>query len=525
MRRLAFVIGIWLGFATALGAQTSPQPVPRLIPFSGQVTDAAGEPATGLATLNFAIYEEQTGGAPVWVEIQTVELDAQGKYSVLLGSTTDGLPQDLFATNAARWLGVQMQGQDEQPRVQFVAVPYALKAAEADTLAGKATTDFVLAENLTESVKAVLSAEGVGGRPPAGDGPIALVASANALVKYTDGAGTMDSSAVREVGGNVGIGTAGPVARLHVKHPSVNVIGIGNLVANSTFFEGSNATGASWGIAVAYDNWGGYSLFQGVDRGSTTAHSLLLNPYGGSIGVGTIFPRARLHVQHPNVNVTGIGNLVVNSTFFEGSNSGGASWGLAVAYDNWGGYPFIQGVDRADTTARGLLLNPYGGNVGIGTRNPAAKLHVAGDVVVDGNIGAKYQDVAEWVDAAGELSAGTVVVIDETAPNRVRAADRAYDSAVAGAVSPQPGVVLGEAGPGKALVAQSGRVRIKVDATYGAIKAGDLLVTSPTPGHGMRSEPVRMGDTAFHRPGTILGKALEPLAGGRGEILVLITLQ
>ena len=77
------------------------------------------------------------------------------------------------------------------------------------------------------------------------------------------------------------------------------------------------------------------------------------------------------------------------------------------------------------------------------------------------------------------------------------------------------------------MVAQSGRVRVKVDAKYGAIKIGDLLVTSPTPGYAMRSRPMRVGGTSsrLHRPGTLLGKALEALPNGKGEILVLLTLQ
>jgi hypothetical protein len=151
--------------------------------------------------------------------------------------------------------------------------------------------------------------------------------------------------------------------------------------------------------------------------------------------------------------------------------------------------------------------------------------NVSGDLVVSGNVAAKYQDVAEWVDASEDLAAGTVVVIDEEAYNRVRSASDAYDTGVAGAVSRQPGLILGEPGVGRVLVAQSGRVRIKVDATYGAITPGDILVTSPTPGHAMRSIPMEVGDAAFHRPGTVLGKALEPIAGGRGEVLVLLTLQ
>jgi hypothetical protein len=86
-------------------------------------------------------------------------------------------------------------------------------------------------------------------------------------------------------------------------------------------------------------------------------------------------------------------------------------------------------------------------------------------------------------------------------------------------------VILGERGPGKVLVAHSGRVRVKADASFGAIRAGDLLVTSPTSGHAMRSQPLTVGDAEFHRPGTLLGKAIEPLAEGQGEILVLLTLE
>jgi hypothetical protein len=75
------------------------------------------------------------------------------------------------------------------------------------------------------------------------------------------------------------------------------------------------------------------------------------------------------------------------------------------------------------------------------------------------------------------------------------------------------------------LVAQSGRVRIKVDASYGAIHAGDLLTTSATPGHAMRSEGISVNGVTMHRPGTILGKALQSWSEGRGQILVLLTLQ
>jgi hypothetical protein len=64
------------------------------------------------------------------------------------------------------------------------------------------------------------------------------------------------------------------------------------------------------------------------------------------------------------------------------------------------------------------------------------------------------------------------------------------------------------------------------DATQSPIQLGDILVTGAKPGMAMRSEPVSVGgDIEIHRPGTIVGKALESLAEGEGDLLVLLSLQ
>jgi hypothetical protein len=92
-------------------------------------------------------------------------------------------------------------------------------------------------------------------------------------------------------------------------------------------------------------------------------------------------------------------------------------------------------------------------------------------------------------------------------------------------ISAQPGITLGEKSDDKVLVATTGRVYVNVDATSGPIQIGDLLVTSDHDGFAMKSAPVEIGGARIHRPGTLIGKALEPLAGGTGKILVLLSLQ
>ena len=83
-------------------------------------------------------------------------------------------------------------------------------------------------------------------------------------------------------------------------------------------------------------------------------------------------------------------------------------------------------------------------------------------------------------------------------------------------------MMMGQAGTladGQHPVALSGRVYVWVDATHGAIRPGDLLTSSTTPGHAMKA-----GSSAKAQ-GAIIGKAMTGLKSGKGLILVLVTLQ
>ena len=109
--------------------------VPNLINFSGTLTDANGRAVTSVTAVTFALYADQQDGAALWQETQNVFADKNGHYSVMLGSTKpEGLPANLFTSGEARWLGVRINGGEELPRVLLLSVPYALKAADAQTL-------------------------------------------------------------------------------------------------------------------------------------------------------------------------------------------------------------------------------------------------------------------------------------------------------------------------------------------------------------------------------------------------------
>jgi len=135
-------------------------------------------------------------------------------------------------------------------------------------------------------------------------------------------------------------------------------------------------------------------------------------------------------------------------------------------------------------------------------------------------------DLAEpfQLSTAG-IAKGSVVVIDEEHPGKLKLSTEAYDTRVAGIISGangvNPGISLHQEGllDGGENVALSGRVYVHADAAYGAIQPGNLLTTSHTAGHAMKVTDHLRGQ------GAILGKAMTGLNEGRGMVLVLVTLQ
>jgi hypothetical protein len=146
---LAGFLSLALSLVQLAVAQTTTETasaVPRLVRLGGTVKDLNGNPLTGVIGITFALYSEPAGGTTLWLETQNVTADSNGHYVALLGSTKlDGLPTELFTSGQARWVGVQVSGQAEQPRVLLVSTPYALKAGDAETIGGLPPSAFVLA--------------------------------------------------------------------------------------------------------------------------------------------------------------------------------------------------------------------------------------------------------------------------------------------------------------------------------------------------------------------------------------------
>jgi hypothetical protein len=126
--------------------------IPHFVKFSGTLRKATFESPSGIATVKFSIYDAANNGTALWQEVQNIPVDATGHYELVLGATShDGVPTELFTSGEPRWLGVQPMwpGAEEEPRVLMVSVPYALEAADAQTLGGLPASAFARSNNVS----------------------------------------------------------------------------------------------------------------------------------------------------------------------------------------------------------------------------------------------------------------------------------------------------------------------------------------------------------------------------------------
>ena len=214
-----------MGWAQQSSTAINATAVPHLVSYSGILKDGNGKAIAGITGVTFLIYRDVEGGSPLWMETQNVTPDNAGRYTAQLGATRrEGLPPETFMTGEARWLAVQAAGAPEQPRVLLVAVPYAMKALDAETVGGLPPSAFVLAVPAGSSAAGTTGSATSSNLVPAAPPPASAVTTSggvlNALPLWTT-ATNVQSSAITQTGSGatakIGIGTTTPAAVLDIR--------------------------------------------------------------------------------------------------------------------------------------------------------------------------------------------------------------------------------------------------------------------------------------------------------------------
>ncbi len=342
-------------------------------------------------------------------------------------------------------------------------------------------------------------------------------------------------------GGSVGIGTTAPQNLLHVTGSSSSSIVkaenadgpaiLGRHSGTSNYTEIATSGAAVHAVAFGPSSLGVYA--QSTNADGVRAESAASGRYGV---VGTSTVSGGYGVWGENSPSGNYGYL--GSGAFGVYGRGAGSSGKGVCGEALGLYGVgVQGHSAGDSSisyggyfsasgAHGVGLYAEGGASGYGAvikGNMQIINHSDGTVALEMGEGLDYAEGFDVSSQPDDLGPGSVLVIDEDNPGKLRISTEPYDSKVAGIVAGAKdlgsGVRLG-VGSFDHNVALAGRVYCNVDATANGVRPGDLLTTSPTPGHAMKA--VDRGQAQ----GAILGKAMERLEKGhRGQILVLVTLQ
>jgi hypothetical protein len=294
------------------------------------------------------------------------------------------------------------------------------------------------------------------------------------------------------------------------------VLGTSKTSGNGGWFESAQGEGVrGWsqnvnhGGVVGVNTGGGVAVYGTSDNGRGI-EGWSIDSYG---------------IAGESKNAAGVRGTSAISAGVEGwSKSGVGVWGVSDVHEG------VHAETHSTVTAAmaAFQMNATSDSPALFAKHMGGRVAAVfeGDVIVTGDISlANAADCAEDFDVCVDASSepGTVMAIDDL--GELRESDRANDRRVAGVVSGagsyKPGVVLDRQAPAghRRPIALLGKVFCKVDAEFGAIAVGDLLTTSPTPGHAMRV------DDPLRAVGSVIGKALRPHADGRGLIPILIALQ
>jgi hypothetical protein len=167
---------------------------------------------------------------------------------------------------------------------------------------------------------------------------------------------------------NVGIGATSPVVKLQITQPFGTTTPTLGTSSGGLFVAGDTNL---YGLYIGNDSVSGNAWIQSMRNNTATAYSILLNPVGGNVGIGTSSPSNILTVQaNDTFNQDSSGQIVIKGA----SNTAKR---LGIGFDTTNNYGYVQAIE-AGVSTRPFVLQPFGGNVGIGITSPSTKLSVSG---------------------------------------------------------------------------------------------------------------------------------------------------
>ena len=170
--------------------------------------------------------------------------------------------------------------------------------------------------------------------------------------------------------GNVGIGTVSPGGNLHV---------VGATGGSGSIYLSDRDNGTGTGDALLLNKSGTTSFIYNRDSGDLKLGTNNQSSYvtikdDGDVGINNTSPVTKLHVSHDSAPSTqpALGAAPTSAML------GGTSFGTLFSTLSSGKGIIQQGRTDGTATAYSLLLNPVGGNVGIGLDDPASLLEIEG---------------------------------------------------------------------------------------------------------------------------------------------------